>query len=67
MNLSQPLSRKAPTVYFVNSRSDLFHEGVDFSYIDRVFAVMALCPQHRFLVLTKRPERMREYLAFAEA
>ena len=63
MNLEQPLKRKTPTVYFVNSRSDLFHERVPFEYIDRVFAVMALCPQHRFLVLTKRPERMREYLS----
>lgn len=62
MNLGQPLSRKAPTVYFVNSRSDLFHPDVPFEYIDRVFAVMALCPRHRFLVLTKRPERMRAYL-----
>ncbi|MHA7813231.1 MAG: DUF5131 family protein [Phycisphaerales bacterium] len=62
MNLGQPLSRKAPTVYFVNSRSDLFHEDVPFSYVDKVFAVMALCPRHRFLVLTKRPERMRAYL-----
>jgi protein gp37 len=62
MNLSQPLSRKAPTVYFVNSRSDLFHPDVPFSYVDKVFAVMALCPRHRFLVLTKRPERMRAYL-----
>jgi len=62
MNLGEPLSRRAPTVYFVNSRSDLFHEDVPFEYIDRVFAVMALCPRHRFLVLTKRPERMRAYL-----
>lgn len=62
MNLNQPLARKSPTVYFVNSRSDLFHEGVDFEYIDQVFAVMALCPEHRFLILTKRPGRMREYL-----
>lgn len=62
MNLAQPLSRRAPTVYFVNSRSDLFHERVPFSFIDRVFEVMTMCPQHRFLVLTKRPGRMREYL-----
>jgi protein gp37 len=37
-------------------------EGRD-EWIDRVFAVMALCPQHVFQVLTKRPERMREYFA----
>lgn len=66
MNLEQPLKRRKPTVYFVNSRSDLFHPDVPFEYIDRVFAVMALCPQHRFQVLTKRPERMQEYLTRRE-
>jgi protein gp37 len=60
--LSIPLKRKKPTTYFVNSMSDLFHEAVPFEFIDRVFAVMALCPQHTFQVLTKRPERMAEYL-----
>jgi protein gp37 len=46
--------------------ADLFHESVPDEWIDRVFAVMALCPQHRFQVLTKRSARMREYLtAFA--
>lgn len=62
MNLDQPLRRRAPSRYFVNSRSDLFHPDVPFEYSDRVLAVMALCPWHRFMVLTKRPERMREYL-----
>ncbi len=56
-----PLLRKKPTTWFVNSMSDLFHEGVSFDTIDRVFAVMALCPQHTFQVLTKRSARMREY------
>jgi len=50
-------------MYFVNSMSDLFHESVPDEVIDRVFAVMALCPQHTFQVLTKRSARMREYLA----
>jgi len=45
--------------------SDLFHEKIPDAYIDKVFAVMALCPQHTFQILTKRPERMREYLAGA--
>lgn len=57
-----PLKRKKPTMYFVNSMSDLFHESVPDYVIDRVFAVMALCPQHIFQVLTKRSARMREYL-----
>lgn len=58
-----PLRKRKPTTWFVNSMSDLFHEAVPFEFIDRVFAVMALCPQHTFQVLTKRPERMAEYLA----
>lgn len=58
----EPLRRRKPTMYFVNSMSDLFHESVPDEVIDRVFAVMALCPQHIFQVLTKRSARMREYL-----
>ncbi len=60
--LHKPLGRKKPTRYFIASMGDLFHEAVPFEFIDRVFAVMALCPQHTFQVLTKRPERMAEYL-----
>ncbi len=60
--LDAPLRRKKPTMYFVNSMGDLFHEDVPDEWIDRVFAVMALCPQHTFQVLTKRSARMREYL-----
>ena len=41
---------------------DLFHEGVPDEFIDKVFAVMTLTPQHTYLLLTKRPERMRAYL-----
>lgn len=61
--LTAPLRWKAPRMIFVNSTSDLFHEAVPDEWIDRVFAVMALCPQHTFQVLTKRPERMRDYFA----
>lgn len=61
--LSQPLRWRRPRKVFVNSMSDLFHEAVPDEFIDRVFAVMALAPQHTFQVLTKRPERMREYLS----
>ena len=53
--------KNASTRIFVNSMSDLFHEDVPDEFIDRVFAIMALCPQHTFQVLTKRPERMLEY------
>ena len=61
--LLAPLRRKTPTTYFVNSMSDLFHEAVPDEWIDRVFAVMALAPQHTFQVLTKRSARMRAYFA----
>lgn len=59
--LAEPLKWKKPRRVFVDSMSDLFHEKVPFDFVDRVFAVMALCPQHTFQVLTKRPERMAEY------
>jgi protein gp37 len=59
--LDEPLRQKKPTTYFVNSMSDLFQDGVPDEYIDRVFAVMALAPQHTFQVLTKRAERMLDY------
>lgn len=60
--LQAPMRRKKPTMYFVNSMSDLFHKAVAEEYIDRVFAVMASCPQHTFQVLTKRADRMAQYL-----
>jgi len=59
--LLEPFKRKKPTKYFVNSMSDLFHDNVSDEMIDKVFAVMAMCGQHTFQVLTKRPKRMREY------
>ena len=64
--LFAPLRRKKPTTYFVNSMGDLFHEECPDEWIDRVFAVMALCPQHTFQVLTKRAARMRDYMANVE-
>ena len=56
--LDAPLHWRKPRRVFVNSMSDLFHEQVPDEFIDRVFAVMALCEQHTFQILTKRPERM---------
>jgi protein gp37 len=61
--LQTPLRWKRPRRIFVCSMSDLFHARVPFDFIDKVFAVMALCPQHTFQVLTKRPERMAEYFS----
>jgi protein gp37 len=59
--LEQPLRWRRPRMIFVNSMSDLFHELVPFEYVDRVFETMAAAPQHVFQILTKRPERMRDY------
>ncbi len=59
--LEEPLRRRKPTTYFVNSMSDLFHERVPFEFIDQVFAVMALAHWNTFQILTKRPDRMAEY------
>jgi protein gp37 len=60
--LLQPLRWKRPRRIFWNAHGDLFHDSVPDEWIDRCFAVMALTPQHIHQVLTKRPERMREYL-----
>jgi protein gp37 len=59
--LMQPLRWKSTRRIFVCSQTDLFGEFVTDDMIDRVFAVMALCPQHTFQVLTKRPERMLKW------
>ena len=59
----QPLLWSRPRRIFVNSMSDLFHPDLDDETIDRVFAVMALAKHHTFLVLTKRPERMFQYVS----
>jgi protein gp37 len=59
---SVTLTRERPRRIFVNSMSDLFHENVTDLMRDKIFAVMALCPQHTFQVLTKRPERMLKYI-----
>ncbi len=59
----QPLRWRRPRRIFVNSMSDLFHETIPDAAIDAILAVMLLAPHHTFQVLTKRPERMRNYFA----
>ena len=58
-----PIERKKPTVYFVNSMSDLFHEDVPDDWILDALTVMAIAHQHTFQVLTKRAARMREFMS----
>lgn len=61
--LTAPLRWRRPRRIFVNSMGDLFHGSVPDEWIDKVFAVMALAPQHTFQVLTKRSARMRAYVS----
>ena len=58
--LEMPLKWKKPQRIFVNSMSDLFHEDVPNSFIFDVFNVMKQAYWHRFQVLTKRSERLKE-------
>jgi protein gp37 len=60
--LDEPLRRKRPTVYFVNSMSDLFHEKIPDTYIRKVFRVIEQAPQHTFQILTKRAKRMADFM-----
>lgn len=60
--LDQPLHWKRPRQVFVNSMSDLFHEGVPDEYVLRVAVVMMHANHHTYQLLTKRSERMRDLL-----
>lgn len=64
--LGQPLRRKKPTVYFVNSMSDLFHEHIPDNFLDQVFDVIRRTPHHTYQILTKRAERLPAYFADRE-
>lgn len=61
--LDLPLKWKKGRLIFVNSMSDLFHEGIPQDFLHRVFQVMATARQHEFQVLTKRAERLPEFCA----
>lgn len=58
--LDKPLRKQKPTTYFVNSMSDLFHKDAKVAWLDRVWWIMANCPQHAFQILTKRAELLPE-------
>lgn len=66
-HLPEPLSWRKPQRVFVNSMSDLFHEGLSNEDIAAVFGVMAACPEHQFQVLTKRPARARDWFRWIAA
>lgn len=60
--LSIPLRWKKPRKIFVNSMSDLFHERVSDSFVKQVWQVMRQTPHHNYQILTKRPDRMAQFV-----
>ena len=60
--LLAPLKWKHPRKIFVCSMTDLFADFVEEAWLDAIFSIMAMCPQHTFQVLTKRSERMLAYM-----
>lgn len=67
-NLLVPLGVQTPTTWFVNSRSDLFHEQMTQTFLIRAFAMMAVAGMHghTFLLLTKRPGLAVGFLSFLQ-
>lgn len=59
--LDLPLRWRKPRKIFVNSMSDLFHESIPFTFIEKVYDVMRSATHHTFQVLTKRPQRMLQF------
>jgi len=59
--LEQPLAKKKPTKYFVNSMSDLFHEEMPEDFLNKIFNIIKKTPQHIYQILTKREEIMFDY------
>ncbi len=59
--LDEPRKNKKPTLYFVNSMSDLFHENMEKDFLNSIMQVIQETPHHQYQILTKRPQRMREY------
>jgi len=65
-SLQEPMLWKKPHTIFVCSMSDLFHKDVSFDFIDKVMNVIKQTPHHRYQILTKRAERMKEYFSNRE-
>ena len=58
----RPFRWKNPKRIFVGSMTDVFHPNVPDSLLEKLFTVVRLNARHTFLLLTKRPERMREFV-----
>jgi protein gp37 len=65
--LEEPLHWRKPRRIFVCDMGDLFHESVSDEWIDQVFAKVVDCQQHTFQILTKRAQRMHDYLCNVSA
>lgn len=65
-SLQEPMLWKKPHTIFVCSMSDLFHKDVSFDFIDKVMNIIKQTPHHRYQILTKRAERMKEYFSNRE-
>ncbi len=61
--ISQPLNRKKPTMYFVNSMSDLFLDEIPDSFIEQVVEVIEQTPWHTYQILTKRSRRLADFFS----
>jgi protein gp37 len=61
--LNDPYKRKKPTVFFVNSMSDIFHKDMPEDYLDKIFEVIENTPHHTYQILTKRSDRMKDYFS----
>lgn len=57
----EPYKVKKPSIVFVGSMSDIFHEGMGEEYLDATISTINGNPHHEFMILTKRAERMRQY------
>lgn len=60
--LFDPLKIKKPSTIFVSSMGDLFGSWIPIFWIEKVLKIVAKCPQHRFLFLTKNPNRYESFL-----
>lgn len=65
--LEQPLHWKKPRMIFVNSMSDLFHEDVPYSFMRKCFTTMYRANEHTYQILTKRPQRMLDFMKVESA
>jgi len=65
--IEKPLRWRKPRTVFISSMGDAFHDNTQAKWMDRIMAVAYRCPQHQFVVLTKREGNMRDYMVDRQA